>query len=128
MEFRSAVSPTCSNLFFRFSFLLALVDLQNTPSPALNNADFPQAVSSGHVVRLRESRVVEDSSPEVVHGTSLGHHNLGTGGRATPRMNNHRGRHTTTIVDQRLNCLVGGSVLLQRQRWDGRHENRNILA
>lgn len=45
----------------------------------LHNANFSQAVSGGHVVRLRKSRVVEDSLPEVIHGASLGHDNLSTG-------------------------------------------------
>lgn len=54
-------------------------------SQNLNNANFSQAVSGGHVVRLRKSWVVEDSLPEVVHGASLGHDNLSKGQAVSKR-------------------------------------------
>lgn len=51
----------------------------------LDNANFSQAVSGSNVVRLRKSRVVEDSLPKVIHGAPLGHDNLSTGKPAVSR-------------------------------------------
>ncbi|CAN0565323.1 unnamed protein product, partial [Ectocarpus sp. 12 AP-2014] len=58
---------TVYHFWYRVDAAFSLRSLhQQSRRRYLHDADFPQAVSSGHVISLRQRRVVEHRRPEVI--------------------------------------------------------------